>query len=139
VKYASAFLLLLALAACGNSKRPPVEDLQGREGLTAFQLVAVRGARDGDRLNAQAMFSDSSSMLTLEMRFAIGPPSKLATGAWRWARERQMSGTIAARSVTFLGGQDGPPSIGGTFDLLDSEGVARYRVNLPTTPLRALP
>jgi hypothetical protein len=70
------------------------------------------------------------------MQFVLGAPSKLALGAWQWPRQQQTSGTIAARSVTFLGGQDGPPSIGGTFDLLDAGGAARYRVNLPTTVVK---
>ena len=36
----------------------------------------------------------------------------------------------------FLGGQDGPPSIGGSFDLLDPAGVGKYRVTIPTTELK---
>lgn len=86
---------------------------------------------------AQAMISDSSSILTLEMRFAIGSPTKLESGAWRWSRNGDLQqGTLAARSVTFLGGQDGPPSVGGTFDLLAADGAARYRVNIPVTVLK---
>ena len=51
----------------------------------------------------------------MEMRFAIGSPTTLESGTWRWSRNNQVAaGSIAARSVTFLGGQDGPPSIGGT-------------------------
>jgi hypothetical protein len=36
----------------------------------------------------------------------------------------------------FLGGQDGPPSIGGRFDLRDDAGAAMYRISIPTTELR---
>jgi hypothetical protein len=36
----------------------------------------------------------------------------------------------------FLGGQDGPPSIGGRFDLLDPTGAAEYRITVPTTELK---
>ena len=36
----------------------------------------------------------------------------------------------------FLGGQDGPPSIGGRFDLLDLSGVAEYRITIPTSELK---
>jgi hypothetical protein len=43
---------------------------------------------------------------------------------------------LAARSVTFLGGQDGPPSVGGSFDLLDAARMPVYRVNLPVTELK---
>jgi len=106
------------------------------ENLSLFKLHSLRGTRDGDRLQAQAVFSDSSSILTMEMHFAIGSPTKLDFGTWHWSRNNQMSsGSIAARSVTFLGGQDGPPSIGGTYDLLQQDGVVRYRVTIPVTAL----
>lgn len=36
----------------------------------------------------------------------------------------------------FLGGQDGPPSIGGSFDLRDGTGAAAYRITIPTTELK---
>lgn len=126
---------VLLLAGCG-AKRPAVEDLTTHENLSLFKLHSLRGTRDGDRLQAQAVFSDSSSILTLEMRFAIGSPTTLESGTWRWSRNNQMlNGTISARSVMFLGGQDGPPSIGGTYELRDSAGVARYRVSMPVTAL----
>ena len=126
---------VLLLTACG-AKHPAVEDLTAHEDLSLFKLHSLRGTRDGDRLQAQAVFSDSSSILTLEMRFAIGSPTMLESGTWRWSRNSQMlSGTVAARSVMFLGGQDGPPSIGGTYDLRDSGGTERYRVTIPVTAL----
>lgn len=96
----------------------------------------MRGTRDGDRLQTLATFSDSSSILTVEMRFAIGSPTKLESGTWRWSRNNQLQGgTVTARSVTFLGGQDGPPSIGGTYDLLGSDS-ALYRITIPVTELK---
>ena len=125
----------LMLAACAT-KHPPIEDLTTRQDLSLFKLHTLRGTRDGDRLQAQAVFTDSSSILTMEMRFAVGSPTTLESGTWRWSRNNQItSGTIAARSVMFLGGQDGPPSIGGVYDLRDTEGVARYRVTIPVTAL----
>ncbi len=129
---------LLLLAACGEPKRAAVQDLASHdETLSSFTLHSVAGTRDGDQLHAQAIFSDSSSILTVEMHFAIGSPTTLESGAWRWSRSgRLLTGAVASRSVTFLGGQDGPPSIGGTFDLLGSDGLARYRVNIPVTQLK---
>jgi hypothetical protein len=95
----------------------------------------MRGVRDGDRLAAQAVISDSSSILTLDLHFSIGSPTTLASGSWHWSRPgRLVSGTVSARSVTFLGGQDGPPSIGGTFELTGADGSI-YRVTLPLTAL----
>ncbi len=130
-------LLLLLFAACGGSKRPAVEDLVHHQDLSLFRLQNVRGTRDGDKLAAQALFSDTSSMLTMDMYFAIGSPTRLDSGTWRWTRSGAIAnGTVSARSVTFLGGQDGPPSIGGAFDLLDSGGTPLYRVNIPVTELK---
>jgi hypothetical protein len=127
----------LVLAACGGGKRQAVQDLSGREDLSLFALQAIHGMRDGDRLQTVATFSDSSSILTVEMRFAIGAPTRLESGTWRWNRNNQLrEGTVAARSVTFLGGQDGPPSIGGAFDLVGSEGTAVYRITIPLTELK---
>ena len=130
-------IALLLLAACNAPKRPLIEDLSGHENFALFKLQDMRGTRDGDRLSSRAMLSDSSSILTIDMRFAVGPQTTLTSGEWKWARSgNDLAGSIAARSVTFLGGQDGPPSIGGSFDLLGPDGAARYRVNLPVAELK---
>jgi hypothetical protein len=114
-----------------------VQDLTTHEYLASVTLHSLAGTRDGDRLHAQALFSDSASILTVEMHFAVGSPTTLESGAWRWSRGGQLqSGSVSSRSVTFLGGQDGPPSIGGTFDLLGPDGTALYRVNIPVTQLK---
>jgi len=127
---------IVFVAACARPPQPPVEDLSGRENLASYTLAHVRGTRVGDRLDAEATFGDGSSTLTVEMRFAIGAPTKLDSGRWQWTRDgRLMSGTVTERSVMFLGGQDGPPSIGGRFDLRDSTGAAAYRITIPTTEL----
>jgi len=123
--------------SCRSGKRETVEDLTTHQNLAQFTLQSVAGVRDGDRLHARAIISDSSSILTIEMQFAIGSPTTLQSGTWRWERTGQLTGgMVQARSVTFLGGQDGPPSIGGTFDLVDTNGAARYRVNLPVSQLK---
>ncbi len=115
-----------------------LEDTTHAEDLSIFRLQSVRGTRDGDRLAVQTLISDSSSILTLEMHFAVGSPTRLESGTWHWSRGgHESGGTVSARSVTFLGGQDGPPSIGGSFDLIpDPSRPAVYRVNLPLTELR---
>jgi hypothetical protein len=130
------YCVIVFLAACGRPPSPPVEDLSGRENLSSYTLAQMRGTRVGDRLDAVATFSNGSSTLTLEMRFAIGAPTKLVSGRWQWTRDGGLfSGTVAERSVMFLGGQDGPPSIGGRFDLRDATGAAAYRVTVPTAEL----
>lgn len=131
------YCVMIFLAACAKPPRAPVEDLSGRENLSSYTLGQVRGTRVGDRLDAEATFGDGLSTLTVEMRFAIGAPTKLESGRWQWTRDgRLMSGTVTERSVMFLGGQDGPPSIGGRFDLRDATGAAIYRITIPTTELK---
>jgi len=128
---------MIFLAACAKPPRAPVEDLSGRENLSSYTLGQVRGTRVGDRLDAEATFGDGSSTLTVEMRFAIGAPTKLESGRWQWTRNGHLtSGTVTERSVMFLGGQDGPPSIGGRLDLRDATGAAIYRITIPTTELK---
>jgi hypothetical protein len=122
-------------SACAHRQEPVLADLAGREDLSTFRIQSVRGVRDGDRLDAQAIISDSSSILTMELHFAVGSPTKLSSVDFQWSRAgRLLMGTVTARSVTFLGGQDGPPSVGGAFDLMANDGSI-YRVNLPLTAL----
>jgi hypothetical protein len=129
--------VMILLSACSRPPRPAVEDLTGRENLSSFTLGQVRGTRDGDSLAAEATFRDGSSTLTVEMRFAIGAPTKLTSGRWQWTRDGSVtSGAVTERSVTFLGGQDSPPSLGGGFNLLSESGAAQYRVNIPLTELK---
>jgi hypothetical protein len=126
---------VMLLAACG-SKRPLLEDLSSHQDFSLYKLHVIEGKRDGDRLAARALISDSSSMLALDLRFGIGSPTVLQSGTWQWTRSGQLlQGGVAARSVTFLGGQDGPPSVGGSFDLMDASGAAQYRVTMPVTEL----
>lgn len=128
---------LILLASCARHPTPPLEDLHGRENLSSYALEQVRGTRDGDRLDAEAKFGDGSSALTVHLHFAIGAPTTLESGRWEWTRHGSLAtGSVAERSVMFLGGQDGPPSFGGRFDLLDATGSAEYRITVPTTELK---
>ncbi len=130
-----ALILCFLLVGCAHRDRKPLEDLSGREDLARFTIQSVRGIRDGDRMSVQVLISDSSSILTLDLHFAIGSPTTLASGTWHWSRPGgSVDGTVSARSVTFLGGQDGPPSVGGTFDL-NAPALPTYRLTLPLTVL----
>jgi hypothetical protein len=132
-----ALLAILVVAGCGKAKHPVMEDLNTHQELPLFKVGFVQGTRDGDRLDALAVITDSSSIVTMEMQFGVGSPTVLQRGVWKWNRSAMPNmGGIAGRSVTFLGGQDGPPSMGGTFELLDQDGTARYRVRIPVTELK---
>jgi hypothetical protein len=124
----------LFLTACGGTKHPLLEDVSQREDLGIMHLDSARGTRDGDRLSAQLLITDSSNILTMDLHFQVTPPTHLESGTWKFSRGT--SGRVEAKSITFLGGQSDGPSLGGTFDLLDSQGHALYRVHLPTTPLK---
>jgi hypothetical protein len=115
--------------------------LTGRENLSAFKIVRVDGARDGDRFDAQVALANptlSGQELTVELHFTVGTPeTTLKSGRWQWTHEEKaLSGTVAAQSVMFLGGQSAGPSFGGTYDLLDSSGAPAYRITIPMTNLR---
>jgi hypothetical protein len=79
-------IFCLVLAGCARSNLPLLQDLSKQEDLSRFLLQSVRGVRDGDRLTAQVLVSDSSSILTLDLHFAIGSPTTLQSGNWRWSR-----------------------------------------------------
>jgi hypothetical protein len=132
-----AFVVIFSLliAACARSDRHPLQDLSGHEDLSRFTVQSVHGVRDGDRLAAQVVISDSSSIVTLDLHFAIGSPTTLESGTWRWSRPSGLlNGTVVAPAVSFLGGQDDGPSIGGTFNLVNGSAAA-YRVTVPLTVL----
>jgi hypothetical protein len=130
-------VLVLLLVACGAPKQPSVEDLNHREDFSGVRMMTLRGARDGDILDAEAMFSGRSLFLTIKMRFAIGAPTTLTSGTLvRTLPDGSAEkGSISARSVSFAGGQGTSPSIGGSFDLLDAAGARKYRVTLPLLEL----
>jgi hypothetical protein len=140
-RYAGACLRILLfslvlLLSCGAQKHPPLEDLSHREDLSFFKLDSITGTRDGDRLDTQAIYTDSSSILDVEMHFEIGMPTRLSAGTWRWTRNNTVTnGTVAQHDISFLGGQSGAPSLGGAFDLLQ-DGAARYRIHLPLIELK---
>jgi len=129
----AALLLVSLLAGCAP-KAPLLQDLARNKDLLYCTLQSARGLRDGDHLTAQLLISDRESLLTVNLRFAVGSPTTLESGKWQWSRADSIDqGMVTARSVTFLGGQDGPPSIGGTFDL--SGPGSLYRLTLPLTVL----
>lgn len=69
----------------------------------------------------------------MDLQFTVGVPTSLKSGTWTGLGS---GGIVKERSVTFLGGQSGPPSIGGRFDLIAPDGRAQYRVNIPLQELK---
>ncbi len=112
---------------------PPVEDVGGAQDLGRFTLSSLNGTRDGDRLRVQAVYRDDSRSLTVQLQFKLTPQAKLETGTWVGLAGQ---GSVRERSVTFLGGQSGPPSIGGRFDLIAPDDRTVLRVTIPLQPLQ---
>ena len=127
----------MTLGGCGGPKGPLLTDLANGQDLTFFKLDSLRGTRDGDRLGVRALFTDTSAMVTVNLRFEITPMARLTAGTWESNRgNRRSSGNVNAKSVDFLGGQSNAPSIGGTFELVNAQGVPAYRVRIPLTELK---
>ena len=126
--------VVLLLAGCHTRIERPVEDLRGNGDVSRFALTSLKGTRDGDRLHVGAVFGDGSGgRIEVDLRFTVGVPTSLKSGTWAGPGG---GGTVKARSVTFLGGQSGPPSIGGRFDLIAADGLARYRIDIPLKELK---
>ncbi len=71
-------------------------------------------------------------MLTRDLRFRIGVPTRLEEGSYLWQQaDTVLRGPVKQVSATFLGGQAGRPSIGGTFELMSPEGERVYEVRIP--------
>jgi hypothetical protein len=96
-------------------------------------LTSIRGTRDGDRLDVRVVYGDDTGELTTSLHFTVSPPTHLASGTWSGLGGE---GTVRERSVTFLGGQSGPPSLGGQFDLTSPDGSPQFRIAIPLQPLK---
>lgn len=125
--------MALLLAGCHSQPVQPVEVLSGTHDAGSFALTSLRGTRDGERLDVQAMYGDGSQRLMVDLRFRLTPQPKLERGTWAGPGGE---GRTEERSVTFLGGQSGPPSIGGRFELIGPDEKPMYRINIPLQPLQ---
>ena len=129
---AVAIVGLACFVGCGRRPAEPVQDLGGGGTVSAFVLKSLKGTRDGTRLQVEAAYGDDSKQLFVELHFEVNPQARLESGTWTGLGG---NGLVSERSVTFLGGQSGPPSIGGTFDLIGRDDRALYRVAIPLQPL----
>ncbi|WP_321471574.1 hypothetical protein [uncultured Paludibaculum sp.] len=125
-------LTTVLVAGCARQPAKPVEDLGGGHEVSRLKLMSLKGTRSGDRLDVQAAFGDGSDHLAVELHFRVTPPTALESGSWNGLASQ---GVVHERTSTFLGGQSGPPSIGGRFDLLGPSGQPQYRIAIPVQPL----
>jgi hypothetical protein len=121
------------LAACGPGPTAPVERVGGAQDVSAFALRSLEGGRDGERLEVQAVYGDGTGTLLVRLRFDVTPPARLTSGTWSGLASE---GRVRQRSMTFLGGQSGAPSIGGRFDLSGPDDRTLYRISIPLQELK---
>lgn len=124
---------MVMLAGCASRPVAPVENLGGGQDVAGMTLRSLGGNRDGERLTVQATYGDGGRSLRVELRFVVTPPARLEAGTWSGLGGE---GSVQQRAVTFLGGQSGPPSIGGRFDLAGADNRPVYRIHIPTQPLQ---
>ena len=128
-----AGMILFVLTSCSRPPVQPVIDLSGRQDVSRLAITSLKGTRDGDRLDVQVVYGDGSRQLRADLRFKVTPPTRLESGTWSGLAGE---GSVQQRSVMFLGGQSGPPSLGGRFDLLGTDHRPLYRVTIPLQPLK---
>jgi hypothetical protein len=128
-----ALTAVLALVGCQTHKLSIRRTRDGQE-LGTYRLRSLTGIRDGDKLLSEAVMGDDLGTLTMQMKFQVGVPTRLESGNYTWLKKDapQIRGTIRADAVTFQGGQDGPPSLGGAFQLINND-VPLYEVRMPST------
>jgi hypothetical protein len=127
------------LGACRNPEQAKIESISERTEIPAYVLQPITGNRDGDILNTHVTFTENSSTLRMVMRFRIGVPTRLEEGSYVWDQgDRVLRGAVTEISSTFLGGQSGLPSIGGTFELLSPQGERLFKVRIPVGEVRTL-
>jgi hypothetical protein len=131
----------LALFACQSGNKLTIRRNRDGQELKGFRVRSLNGIRDGEKLAAELVVADAQSTLTMRMRLLIGVPPKLESGTYDWEKKdvrENTAGTIRAGYISFLGGQDTPPSLGGTFELISTDGdVSLYQVKVPTTLIDA--
>jgi len=130
--------LLLALAGCQDTGKLSIRRNRDGQQLKDYRIRSLTGIRDADKLGCELVVADNQDTLTMQMRFQIAVPPRLETGTYVWQRKDapQIKGSVRAATVTFQGNQNGPPSLGGTFQLV-SDDVDLYQVKVPATLMDA--
>jgi hypothetical protein len=137
---AVAIALLWIAPGCQNTGKLSIRRTRDNQQLKDYRVRALTGLRDGEKLACELVVGDNQDTLTMQMRFQIGVPPRLETGTYVWQRKNapQIQGNVKAEAVTFQGNQNGPPSLGGTFQLIaKDEELPLYEVKVPSTLMDA--
>ncbi len=133
------WVLLSSFVASGcGPANPGLERFEETEWieLGSVDVESMVGDRRGSDVDATGVFTLGGDRMMLSMEFVLGPPARFVEGRHN-SRIGQTSfeGSLSAESVTFLGGQNARPSIGGVFLFENLTDGVRYRLRFPPTPI----
>ncbi len=124
-----------SLAGCSPAS-PGLERFDETAWLELGPVVveSMSGRRTGADVDAIGVFARGEDRMTLSMAFVLGPPARFVEGrhSSRIGGE-SFEGVVSAESVTFLGGQNAEPSLGGVFLFENPTDGVRYRLRFPPT------
>ena len=129
--------LILLLAGCAPIG-PSLEILEGTEWVELGPVIvqSVTGRREGADVNATGVFTQARNRMTLSLEFVLGPPPRFVRGTHiSRIGGKSFESAVSSESVTFLGGQNTAPSIGGVFLFENPNEGSRYRLRFPPTLL----
>ncbi len=136
MKWISALFIGALIGGCSTTEYR-VEQIEDGDATTLpLRFDSLYGVRDGESVMAEARFSNNGDTLEIDLALRLGPPAVFTSGTYRAnIGGRTRSGTVSCPSLTFLGGQGTPPSVGGIFELNGEQGRTVYRVRMPATPM----
>lgn len=122
--------VLLVWLGCAPAT-PTIDERVGEQWApSSYRFVRAEGQRDGEQTHAYFFFEGpEGAKLEVRLLLDLKPEAGMRVGRWYWDRaDSSLSGSMTARSVRFLGGQGGPPSVGGTYTLrLEKAPFLRFR------------
>jgi len=130
-------LLVVMLSACAN-KEYRVDRIDGAQSVRLpLKFESMFGMRDGASVVAEPVFTEGVNAVRMTLHVRLGPPITFASGSYQATiGDQTLEGPIVCDSLSFLGGQNSLPSVGGVFRLQDnSTGRTVYRVTMPPTPI----
>jgi len=131
------FLTVLLASAAGCSRAEfQFERIEGNSSMVPLKLTGLQGTRDGATVHVQASFADGNDTGQMTLVLQLNPTAECRSGTHRVEIDGQTTeGPVECSSVSFLGGQNALPSVGGVFILKDAQSRPVYRVRIPTTTM----
>ena len=133
------FFLTVLLASAADCSRAEFqfEHIEGNSSTAVpLKLTGLQGTRDGATVHVQASFADRNDTGQMTLVLQLNPTAECRSGTHRVEIDGQTTeGPVECSSVSFLGGQNALPSVGGVFILKDAQSRPVYRVRIPTTTM----